>query len=297
MMSSTLRLSQRAEWAEGQPISDLMSRALADPRADFAGGRFRRSTDAARGAHARGAGVVVRPRVLRPGGTAVRHDPGLSAAARSAAAVGCWTSDACCHELSIDQIVITAGSNQLLHLVCESLLDPGDIVLCACSHLPRVSGHVEQCRGTVGGCRHRPVRHGAGRARALPAAVARARGAAAREGHLSGARISTIPAASRCRWNVVHASWRSPSAGRDGQQIHVIADEAYRDLRYEGDDVPSTLTVDDEGDTVIVTGTFSKSFSPGIRVGWGVLPRHLIAPGVQPEGQHRFWLTRISAST
>ena len=29
-MSSTLRLSQRAEWADGQPISDLMSRALAD---------------------------------------------------------------------------------------------------------------------------------------------------------------------------------------------------------------------------------------------------------------------------
>ena len=27
--------------------------------------------------------------------------------------------------------MVTAGSNQLLHLVSESLLDPGDIVLCA----------------------------------------------------------------------------------------------------------------------------------------------------------------------
>ena len=33
--------------------------------------------------------------------------------------------------LSIDQVVLTAGSNQLLYLVAEALLDPGDIVFCA----------------------------------------------------------------------------------------------------------------------------------------------------------------------
>ena len=32
---------------------------------------------------------------------------------------------------SVDQVVITAGSNQFLHLVADTLLDPGDIVLCA----------------------------------------------------------------------------------------------------------------------------------------------------------------------
>ena len=30
--SSVVRLSRRADWADGQPISELMSRALADPR-------------------------------------------------------------------------------------------------------------------------------------------------------------------------------------------------------------------------------------------------------------------------
>ena len=30
---------------------------------------------------------------------------------------------------TIDQVVLTAGSNQLLHLVADALLDPGDIVL------------------------------------------------------------------------------------------------------------------------------------------------------------------------
>ncbi len=71
-------------------------------------------------------------------------------------------------------------------------------------------------------------------------------------------------------------------------QIHVIADEAYRDLQYDGANVPSTLTVDDEGDTVIVAGTFSKSFSPGIRVGWGFLPRHLVGPVCSQKGNFDF---------
>lgn len=31
----------------------------------------------------------------------------------------------------VEQVVLTAGSNQLLHLVGEVLLDPGDIVLCS----------------------------------------------------------------------------------------------------------------------------------------------------------------------
>ena len=32
---------------------------------------------------------------------------------------------------TVDQVVLTAGNNQLLHLVAETLLDPGDIVICA----------------------------------------------------------------------------------------------------------------------------------------------------------------------
>jgi 2-aminoadipate transaminase len=32
--------------------------------------------------------------------------------------------------LSADQVVVTAGSNQLLYLVGDSVLDPGDVVIC-----------------------------------------------------------------------------------------------------------------------------------------------------------------------
>ncbi len=59
----------------------------------------------------------------------------------------------------------------------------------------------------------------------------------------------------------------------------MIDDSAYRDLRYAGDDLPSLGAFDADGDTVIVAETFSKSFSPGVRVGWGILPPEL-APAV-----------------
>jgi 2-aminoadipate transaminase len=71
-------------------------------------------------------------------------------------------------------------------------------------------------------------------------------------------------------------------------KIRVIEDIAYRELRYDGEDVPSLLSLDKEADRVILAGTFSKSFSPGIRVGWGVLPAELIGPVLDQKGNIDF---------
>jgi 2-aminoadipate transaminase len=60
--------------------------------------------------------------------------------------------------------------------------------------------------------------------------------------------------------------------------IYVIDDAAYRELRYAGDELPSLRAFDQDGNTVIVAETFSKSFSPGVRVGWGILPPALVDP-------------------
>jgi 2-aminoadipate transaminase len=71
---------------------------------------------------------------------------------------------------------------------------------------------------------------------------------------------------------------------RVGHRIRVIEDAAYRELRYAGEDLPSLRAFDPQGDTVIVAQTFSKSFSPGIRVGWGFLPRDLVQPVCDVKG-------------
>jgi 2-aminoadipate transaminase len=47
----------------------------------------------------------------------------------------------------------------------------------------------------------------------------------------------------------------------------IIEDNAYGDLRFAGEEVP-TLKDLDTGESVIYLGTFSKILSPGIRIGW-----------------------------
>ena len=72
------------------------------------------------------------------------------------------------------------------------------------------------------------------------------------------------------------------------QRIYLIEDAAYRELRYAADDMPSLRAFDPEGDTVLYAGTFSKSFSPGVRVGWGVLPKGLTEPVLAQKGNINF---------
>jgi 2-aminoadipate transaminase len=85
---------------------------------------------------------------------------------------------------------------------------------------------------------------------------------------------STVTLSRARRAEIVELAKRHSQA----EPIYVIDDAAYRELRYAGEALPSLRAFDDDGSTVIVAETFSKSFSPGVRVGWGVLPGELVAP-------------------
>jgi 2-aminoadipate transaminase len=92
----------------------------------------------------------------------------------------------------------------------------------------------------------------------------------------------TTSAARRAQLVEIAQRW-----SRQGK-IYLIEDAAYRELRYYGDDVPSLRSFDPEGETVIHAGSFSKSYSPGIRVGWGMLPQGLIGPVLAQKGNVDF---------
>lgn len=49
--------------------------------------------------------------------------------------------------------------------------------------------------------------------------------------------------------------------------IPIIEDNPYGELRFEGDMIPSIKSLDKKG-LVIYLGTFSKTFCPGLRLGW-----------------------------
>lgn len=185
------------------------------------------------------------------------------------------------------RIMLTTGSQQLLSLICEILFDPGDICL-----VPAPTYFV--FLGTL---------HGVG-ARVVPVPTdddgmlveevdaALARFAAA--GELE--RVKLV----YCVSYYDNPSGRSLAAERrqalvdtvrkwsQTQRIFILEDAAYRELRYDGPVLPSIWSCDPTGEHVILAQTFSKTFSPGVRVGYSVVPTDLVGPIIDRKGNEDF---------
>jgi 2-aminoadipate transaminase len=57
--------------------------------------------------------------------------------------------------------------------------------------------------------------------------------------------------------------------------VLILEDVAYREIRFEGEPLPSLWSL--APDVVLQAGTFSKLLSPGVRLGWAAGPRDVIA--------------------
>ena len=191
-------------------------------------------------------------------------------------------------DLTVDQFVLTAGSNQLLHLVCETILDPGDIVLCASPTYfvflgalrnlgLRSVGVATDTEGVVPESLDETLRRydEAGQLHRVKALYLTT--------YFDNPSSVTLALERRPQIVEIVRRWSKPA-----RPIYIIEDTAYRELRYAGDDVPTLRSFDPSGETVIVAQTFSKSFSPGVRVGWGILPPALVGPLCDQKGNIDF---------
>jgi 2-aminoadipate transaminase len=189
--------------------------------------------------------------------------------------------------VSVEQVLIMPGSNQLLFLLSDVLMDPGDIVICGA---PSYFVYL----GALANLGVKAVGVETDDQGIIPEAIEEEllrRKAAGELGRVKAIYVTsysdnpsgiTIPLKRRGALVELAKRWSRESP------LYIIEDIAYRELRYYGDDLPSLRSFDPEGDTVVQAGTFSKSFSPGIRVGWGVLPRRLIEPVLAVKGNVDF---------
>lgn len=77
--------------------------------------------------------------------------------------------------------------------------------------------------------------------------------------------------------------------------IIILEDNPYGDLRVAGENIPAIKTLDTDG-RVIYAGTFSKVIAPGIRVGYALGPKEILAKmtvGKQTEDVHNVMLSQL----
>jgi 2-aminoadipate transaminase len=194
--------------------------------------------------------------------------------------------------LNVDpaQIVVTNGSSDALRLACAALVDRGDSILV---EAPTFSGTLRTFVGHGADIIGMPTDDQGIVVDALPDLIAQAR--------VAGKRLKllyTIPTFQNPSGSTLPRARREvllELAAREG--LIVLEDDAYGDLRVEGEFVPSLYALD-QHDIVIRTGTLSKILGAGLRCGWLVAPPPLVqaALRVKYDGGTNPFVTRVATA-
>jgi len=174
-----------------------------------------------------------------------------------------------------DEVIVTTGGQQAIDLVTKTLIDPGDVVI---AEAPTYPGAVPTFCAYEADVIQIDVDSDGMRIDALEQTLA-ALDAAGRRPKF----IYTIPNFQNPAGVTMSLERRLAlvEIARERELI-VLEDNPYGMLRYEGEALPTLRSLEapgptDENDFVIYTGTMSKILSPGVRVGWLVAPRPLLA--------------------
>ncbi len=158
-------------------------------------------------------------------------------------------------ETEAERVIVTTGSQQGIDLACKVFLEPGDRVIvenpCYLAALQAFSG------AEVSVIPIESDEYGM-RVETLEAALTRARPKLIYVvSDFSNPKGTTLSAARRKLLAELATRYRVP----------VLEDSPYGELRYSGEPVPPVAAFDEAG-YVVYLSTFSKTLSPGLRLGW-----------------------------
>jgi 2-aminoadipate transaminase len=165
---------------------------------------------------------------------------------------------------SDDELLITSGGIEALELVCKSFLDRGDAVVI---EGPTYLGAIMAVRGYEAEITAVPMDEDGLQVDELERLLA---------GGLRPKLLYTIPDHQNPAGVSLSVERREPLvelARRYG--FLIVEDVAYRELGF-GDDAPASLWSIGP-DTVVQAGTTSKTFLPGVRLGWAAGPAEISA--------------------
>jgi 2-aminoadipate transaminase len=162
-----------------------------------------------------------------------------------------------------DEVVVTVGSQQALDLMTKIFIDPGDVVL---AESPSYVGALGTFTSYQASVVHVPMDDEGIIPEALEETISR-----------------IVAAGQRIKFLYSVPTFQNPAAvtlptGRRARVLEIceragvllIEDNPYGLLGFDGD--PQRALRADSTDGVVYLGSFSKTFAPGLRVGWALAP-------------------------
>lgn len=163
-----------------------------------------------------------------------------------------------------DDLIVTNGCQQALDLMARVLVRPGDAVVVEDPVYPGLKNVLLKAGAQLVG---------------VPAGV---------EGLDIGA-LERAVIRTRPRLIVTTPDFQNPTGGTLPAEARravlriarsagcvLVENDIYGELRYEGEAAPAIKRIDETGDTVLLR-SFSKLTFPGLRVGWALAPKALVA--------------------
>jgi 2-aminoadipate transaminase len=190
-------------------------------------------------------------------------------------------------------VCITTGSQQLLYLLGEVLFDAGDIVI---TEAPSYFVYHSLLQSHGARVLTVPMDEDGMRVDLLEALLEKLK----RDGQLPRVKLvytvdyfqnpTGLTLSVPRRQQLVEVVKGYSTAHR----ILILEDAAYRELRFTGSDLPSVKRFDPTNEFVVYTSTFSKPFAPGLKTGYALMPKDVMAPVLHLKGSHDFGSTNLA---
>jgi 2-aminoadipate transaminase len=162
------------------------------------------------------------------------------------------------------ELIVTSGGMECIALMCQALIDPGDAIAV---EAPSYLGALMAFGAAEADVVAIPMDDDGLRVDALAERLA---------GGLRPKFVYTIPDYQNPTGRTLPLQRRRELVAlcrRHG--VLILEDVAYRELAFDGTSLPSLWSL--APDVVLQAGTFSKSFFPGVRLGWATGPTEVVA--------------------
>jgi 2-aminoadipate transaminase len=177
--------------------------------------------------------------------------------------------------LGRDNLLVVSASQQALDIACKVFLDPGDLVIAG---RPTYLGEIQAVQSYRAGILGIPFGP---------------EGDGFDMGELRGRFAKAVAAGKRIKYVYAIPDFQNPTgicwslakrrellAFAYENDLLVVEDAPYREIRFIGESLPSIYQLDQEGEgrgNVIGFKTFSKILAPGTRLGWIIARPELVA--------------------